>query len=230
MDCEMDGLEFCKVAFEILEEMKAESEGVKRLRANKTPSAKKLMEEVLPLANFIQDQYTAGRHLRVTWFGRDQPGDALIRVEGSNAEHDHLPREQTVEVTCVRHESLHLAYENLNTQGWSDAPEALARQKGKIVANPEARSKYEAICDLARRVVCRIVEKAAKKYPSDTTLVVECHVTTILSRDEWVEVCRLVEGSLPAYPFIRILVYVGHRLHRAELRPSQSSDVRTFSA
>jgi hypothetical protein len=60
----MNGLDFCKKAYSLFEEIRMSPNGVETLRLRKGRLEKKLLEELLPIARYIQARYSHGRQLR----------------------------------------------------------------------------------------------------------------------------------------------------------------------
>lgn len=50
----MNGFDFCKKAYSIFEEIRRSPNGVERLRLRKGKLEKKLIEELLPIARYVQ--------------------------------------------------------------------------------------------------------------------------------------------------------------------------------
>lgn len=57
----LDGLAFCTTAYDVFEEILGTPAGLEELRLLTSKRAKRLMEELLPLARYVQSRYVTGR-------------------------------------------------------------------------------------------------------------------------------------------------------------------------
>ena len=104
----MDGLLFCKRVNDWFEQIQRGPNGTERLRLRKSGSDKKLLEELLPIAKYIQARYGPGRRLKVRWQRGDQQYDARLITSGGFVDHGFIPKRQFIEITSVVHENDHL--------------------------------------------------------------------------------------------------------------------------
>src|SRR5213078_862116 len=81
--CMLDGLEFCARAYAAFDAIRNSRGGVEELRMRKTQRAKKIVEEVLPLARYVQMRYGPGLRIKLRWRGGNQRGDAYLTWEGA---------------------------------------------------------------------------------------------------------------------------------------------------
>ena len=79
----MNGLDFCKKAYGLFEQIRRSSNGIERLRLRKGKLEKKLVEELLPIARYIQARYSHGRHMKVLWKDGTQNYDARLLSTGA---------------------------------------------------------------------------------------------------------------------------------------------------
>jgi hypothetical protein len=79
------------------------------LRLRSTKGAKRLIEELLPIASYVLARYRVGRRIRVRWFSGSQPCDAILWSSGGLVEHRMAPRKLFVEVTTSVHKNEYLA-------------------------------------------------------------------------------------------------------------------------
>ena len=62
----LDGLKFCKMAYRLFDQIRAEPDGIAELRRRRKPRFKKLVEEILPLAAFRPSPKAAGSRFYFT--------------------------------------------------------------------------------------------------------------------------------------------------------------------
>jgi hypothetical protein len=193
----LDGLRFCAIAYDVLDAIQAEPDGREELRLLTTARAKKLLEEVLPIAAFVQNRYGPGFRIAVRWRGGNQRCDAVLRCTGSTVERLALPSKQHLEVTTAVHPKEYLAREHLHREGVVFAPGGVSRdQRSKTtVSKPVVRSGGDIENELEDLIGSRIHAKAAVRYPAQTSLLVRCVVTTPVLDDEWDRVVRVLRES-----------------------------------
>jgi hypothetical protein len=88
----MNGLDFCKKVYAFHEQTRESPGGVTKLRI-RDMSVKKLVEELIPIARYVQAHYRAGMLLKVRWVLGNQPYDACLLSSGVLAE--NFPRKAT---------------------------------------------------------------------------------------------------------------------------------------
>ena len=74
----MDGLIFCGRVYDLYEQIRSEPDGVERIRLRKSIVEKRLIEELIPLARYIQARYREIFRIEVTWSSGSQPYDPVI--------------------------------------------------------------------------------------------------------------------------------------------------------
>lgn len=221
----LDGLEFCRVAYDALEAIQAQSDGVKELQAHKTRRVKKLLEEVLPLAAFIQATYKPGCRMQVRWLGGNQPYDAEAVYRGVLVDRGMVEAEQYLEVTTAEQENEYLVRERLATIGGAFSALGTWRdpKTREVHSAPVAVEHSDELARLAALIVARVRDKAAHDYPDKTTLVVYCNLGSVILEDEWSEIVTAVRQALTVetIPFIEVsLVHLGNGLARVRRRAS----------
>jgi hypothetical protein len=61
------------------------------------------------------------------------------------------------------------------------------------------------MCDIILKAIrSKIIKIENGNYPEDTTLVVDCSLTTIFLPSEWEELIAMVRSDLPSNDFVRI--------------------------
>lgn len=190
----LDGLAFCSLAYDILESIQSQPGGLEDLRLLRTPRAKRMIEEVLPIAAYIQARYGPGLRLRVRWLGGNQRYDARLRCEGKKAEHLHIPKVQHLEVTTAVHSNEYLVREHLHREGISFGPAGTTPdpKTRKTISKPTVHSGDEPQRELVEQVRSRIIGKTRMVYPPNTSLIVRCVVNAPVLDDEWDHVIRLL--------------------------------------
>lgn len=188
------------MAYDIFEGIQAEPGGLEELRLLRTPRAKKMVEEILPIAAYVQARYGPGLRLRVRWRGGNQRHDARLLCRGVKAERLGMPAVQHLEITTAVHPNEHLVREHLHRHGFSFSPHGTTRDPitKRTVSTPTVRSGDEPQRELADKVRAGILAKAEKAYPPNTSLIVRCVVNAPVLDDEWDQVVRVLrQGDCP---------------------------------
>jgi hypothetical protein len=222
----LDGLDFCKLAYDALELIQQESVGTSELRLLKSPRAKKLLEEVLPIAAFLQVRYGPGVRIRVRWRGGNQRYDARLLYSGAKVEASDVARIQHLEITTAVHANDHLAREHLHREGGSFGAHGTTRDPvtRRTISRPASRRHEDVereIVALARKC---IESKNRLPYPRNTTLVVRCVATTVVMPDEWDRaVAWLREAPHPArFDEVILVESFGNRVTSVSRKPTRN--------
>ncbi|MBZ5505148.1 MAG: hypothetical protein LAO78_06655 [Acidobacteriia bacterium] len=179
----MDGLKFCLKVYKLFDQVRGAPDGIAKLRLRPTRTAdmneKKLLEELLPIARYIQARYSEGRRIKVRWFSGSQPYDAIIWSSGGKVTHGEASRRALVEVTTSVHPNEHLARRLLHERGGSFGPKGISRDKetGAIISKPHVHTPDELAADLADQILECLKSKSSKQYPPGTTLIINCITT-----------------------------------------------------
>src|SRR4051812_761780 len=83
----IDGLEFCRWVYDLFDQTKEAPDGVAKLRLLSTKNEKRLLEELIPIARFVQLRYREGRRIKVKWHSGPQPFDAVLWSSGELVKH-----------------------------------------------------------------------------------------------------------------------------------------------
>jgi hypothetical protein len=144
---------------------------------------KRLIEELIPIARYIQAKYTVSRHIKVRWQSGSQPYDAVLLSSGPLVDHRLAPRRVCLEVTRAVHANEHLLRELVNQGTPSFGVKGVVRDKKtrKVISRPHVRHEDEIATYLSDQIVERLKSKAAKPYPPNTVLVIECVPNSILA-------------------------------------------------
>jgi hypothetical protein len=78
----LDGLNFCRDVYELFNQTRASPGGIGKLRLRPSKNEKRLIEELIPLARYVQARYREGRRIKVRWLSGSQPYKAG-RINGS---------------------------------------------------------------------------------------------------------------------------------------------------
>jgi hypothetical protein len=183
----MDGLLFCKRVNDWFMQIREGPNGKERLRLRKGRSEKKLVEELLPIARYIQARYGPGRRLRVRWVLGDQQYDARLLSSGGFVDYGFAPKSQCIEVTTVVHENDHLLRKLLNDGGPTFGVKGISldRKTKTISSRPYGYTNSEAENDLTQKILERLKDKNSIAYPPDTVLVIQCFLDRLFLEDEW---------------------------------------------
>jgi hypothetical protein len=182
----LDGLHFCKKAYDLFEDIRSDGSGSSKLRMRATDVEKKLLEEILPICKYVQANYRTGRYISVRWMAGNQQYDAEIHQVGAYIDKGHFPSHAFLEVTCAMHPNDYLSRELLDKQGFAFSAEGIKRLKDRsIESTPVVHSNQDFVERLAQQILNRISDKAAKPYPVNTSLIVSCSLDTLYTPDDW---------------------------------------------
>jgi len=133
----IDGLDFCSKVFSLFESIRATEIGRSHLRMRKTSPEKKLIQELLPISQFVLSKYRIGLYLSVKWIDGSQQFDAQINQSGFYVDQGFYPPLIYLEVTCVMHPNDYLQRELLDKNGTAFGLEGIRRQaNGEIDSVP----------------------------------------------------------------------------------------------
>ena len=193
----LDGLSFCRKVYRLFEQLSREPGGIRRLRLRATKTEKRLIEELIPLARYVQARYREGRRIRVRWLGGSQPFDAMLLSNGTLVDKGIEPKNVFVEMTTSVHENEHLARRLLEERGGSFGVKGISRDKktGEIISKPHVHSSDELQVDLATQIIDRLKDKGIKQYPPDTILIINCVTNGIILEPEWNDAIARVRST-----------------------------------
>lgn len=205
----IDGLQFCRMVYELFESIRVTSEGRSRLRMRAGGVEKKLIEELLPICKYVQAKYRPGRYISVKWIDGNQSFDAEVHQRGAYVEHGQLPEKGHLEVTCVMHQSDYLIRELLDSGAAAFGVEGVRRDKKtrKVQSEPVVRSNLDFIDSYCPLLLNQIAKKSAIAYPTETTLIAQCSLNTLYMPDEWELLMDKVRAGIPDHGFREIFMY-----------------------
>jgi len=211
----LDGLVFCAHAYDAFEQIRSGPRGVEELRLLSSQRSKKMIEEILPLARYVQSQYGPGRKLSVRWLGGSQSYDAYMRNAGAAVKPLGLPARQYLEVTTAVQPNEYLVREHINSNGVAFASRGTRRDpKTRVITSePTVYTNREPWDELVQLILSRIENKARKRYPKPTSLIVRCVVEMPVLDDEWsyvVDELRKREAS-DQFREVVLIEHVGNR-------------------
>jgi hypothetical protein len=183
----LDGLDFCRKVYDLFDETSAGPDGIAKLRLRPTKVEKRLIEELLPIAGYVQARYRTGRRIKVRWLSGSQPYDAVLWSSGALVTHRMAPRKLFVEVTTAAHPNEYLARHLLHENGGSFGVKGITRDKktGKITSKPTVHTPDELALDLSIQIIERLKSKSAKNYPPGTVLIISCVPNSLILVPEW---------------------------------------------
>ena len=123
----LDGLNFCRKVYELFAQTRAGADGIANLRLRPTKLEKRLIEELIPIARYVQARYREGRRVKVRWLNGSQPYDAMLLCSGAFVDEGITPRRILVEVTTCVHPNEYLARQLLNEKGFSFGVKGISR-------------------------------------------------------------------------------------------------------
>ena len=141
----LDGLDFCRKVYELFDQVSGGPDGIAKLRLRPTKTEKRLIEELMPLATYVQARYHVGRRIKIRWFSGSQPYDAILWSSGSFVRQRLVPRRLFVEVTTSVHPNEYMARRLLHERGGSFGVKGISRDKktGDIVSKPHVHTPDE---------------------------------------------------------------------------------------
>lgn len=204
----LDGLYFCSRVYALFESIRKSPGGISRLRRRSTKVEKRLLEELFPIAKYIQASYRPGRYIAVRWVDGSQQYDAEIVQEGDYVCENYFPKDAYLEVTCAVHPKEHLSRELLDNKGSAFGLEGIRRlQNGDIESVPVSYSGNEFVVKYSRILLNELSKKAAKSYPANTSLIVQATLNMPYYSNEWQQLVELVQAQLPKSLFREIFIY-----------------------
>lgn len=215
----MNGFDFCRKAYGFFEDIRRSPNGVEKLRLRNGKLEKKLIEELLPIARYIQARYSHGRQLKVRWKDGPQTWDARFLSSGALVDIQLAPKNQYVEVTTAVHENDHIARAIFNKNGSVFGVKGIQKdpQTGAFSSQPYVYTDHELSEDLTNKILGRIAAKAKKQYPSNTILIIQCFLDTFLREEEWDYAIKKVKESGIKHRFREIFVFDSNHHYAATL-------------
>jgi len=204
----LDGLEFCRKVYDMFDYLQADIDGVARLRLRPTKTEKRLIEELLPIASYVQARYRVGRRIKVRWLSGSQSYDAVLWSSGGLVRHRMAPRKLVVEVTTSVHPNEYLVRRLLHERGGSFGVKGISRNKkaGVIVSEPSVHTPDELSADMAEQIMKRLRTKSAKDYPPDTVLIVNCVPNSLILDSEWNDAIERVTRAQLHLAFLEVFL------------------------
>jgi hypothetical protein len=210
----LDGLEFCRLTYLNFDKILSQPNSGKVVRERRGP-VKQLLEELLPICRYIQTFYGPGQYISVRWVYGNQSFDAKVETTGFMVDHGMWPSHGTLEITQAVHKNEYLMRELLNTKGGGFGLNGIKPGKGsrgarEIDSQPTSYTNQSYIgemCDIILEAIrSKIIKLENGNYPRDTTLIVDCSLTTIFLPSEWEKLMTMVRGDLPSNDFVRIFL------------------------
>jgi hypothetical protein len=204
----LDGLEFCAQAYAAFDRIRNSPGGIEELRMLTSPRAKKMVEEILPLASYVQARYGPGLRLKIRWIGGSQSYDAYVGCSGSDVQHGGVLKRQFLEVTTALHENDYLVREHLNEEGFAFAPRGTRRdpKTRAVTSTPSVYGYRQPEAELVDQISERIAKKAEKRYPKPTLLLIRCVVNMPILDDEWDYVVQELRKREEPLPFREVIL------------------------
>lgn len=204
----IDGLLFAKQAYDLFEKIKNEPNGESKIQMLETDREKKLLEEILPIANYVQSTYRAGHYIAVCWQYGNQNFDAVIKQTGWYIDNGYCLANGFLEVTYVMHPNEYLARERINTIGYAYGVTGLKRLKNRQISSEVIIYDGEDfIKEFALLLINRIEDKISKSYPLNTILIIRCSLNNLYFLDDWNYLKKLTTQKIINHPFAKIYVY-----------------------
>jgi hypothetical protein len=220
----MNGFDFCKRAYGLFEEIRTSQNGIERLRLRKGKLEKNLIEELLPIARYIQARYSHGRQIKVRWINRSQSYDARLLSAGVLVDKRLLPKTLYVEVTTAVHENDHILRRLINEQVPTFGVKGIQKdpQTDKYNSQPYVYNNNEHSEDLAKKILERIKAKNKIRYPKSTTLIIQCFLDTLFFESEWEYAIQRVKNSEVEHRFYEIFLFDSNHHYSATLHRNKT--------
>lgn len=200
----IDGLVFCSEVYILFEKVRADAEGIKRLRVRATSTEKLIIEELLPICRYVQTYYRAGRYISVRWIDGNQSYDAELFQKGDYIKYGYYPAESYLEITSAMHKNEHWRWK----LDGSFAPEGITKlKKGGVVSEPVTFTNTEHVEKFIPIILKQLNKKSKIPYPDNTSLVVQCHLNSLYTIDDWQLLVDETKRNLPTHTFNEILIY-----------------------
>jgi hypothetical protein len=215
----LNGLDFCKKAYSLFEEIRKSPEGIARLRLRKGKLEKKLLEELLPLARYIQAKYSHGRQIKIRWIDGNQNYDAHLLSAGVLVDKRIAARRQYVEVTTAVHENDHISRRISHEQGHVFGVKGIQKnpQTGKCISQPYVYTNHELSEDLGQKILERIKAKHKIEYPKGTILIIQCILDTLFLESEWEYTIRKIKSTEVIHKFHEIFIFDSNHHYSATI-------------
>ncbi len=216
----LDGLNFCRKVYALFDQTRASAGGITNLRLRPTKLEKRLIEELIPLARYVQARYREGRRIKVRWLSGSQPYDAVLLLSGAFVDKGYDPKRVVVEITTSVHQNEHLARRLLHEQGPAFGVKGISRDKKTraVVSTPYVTTNDETETDLAAQIIDRLKSKSAKGYSPDTVLIVYCVLNGVTLEEEWDEAVNRVTQADAHHVFREVfLIDTGSASYSANL-------------
>lgn len=216
----VNGLAFCKKVYDLFLHIRSTRDGIKRLRLRKGETEKKLIEELIPIARYVQARYNQGRQLKVRWIKGFQQYDARLLSSGPLVDRRIAPKRQHLEVTTAVHENDHLLRRIIDEKGHAFTAKGIVidRKAKKVTSDPYAYRNDESQDDLANRLVERIRAKSTITYPTGTVLVIQCFLDTLFLEDEWNDAIERVKRAGVKHRFREVFIFDSNHHYSATIQ------------
>jgi hypothetical protein len=215
----LDGLDFCRKVYDLFDQQRGGPDGIAKIRLRPTKAEKRLIEELIPIARYVQERYRVGRRIKVRWLSGSQSYDAILWSSGELVDHRMAPRRLLVEVTTSVHQNEHLARRLLHERGGSFGVKGISRDKktGDIVSKPYVHTGGELATDLAGQILERLKSKSGKNYPPGTVLIINCVPNSLILDSEWNDAIGQVTKARTHLAFREVFLFESIMSHSATL-------------
>jgi hypothetical protein len=204
----MDGLIFCGRVYAMFDQIRTDMGGIERLRMLASKTEKRLSEELIPLAHYIQARYREGWRLKVRWYAGSDPVDAKILGSGLLVDAGFRPKDLFVEITSAMHEKEYLVREHVNAGEVSFGPKSMSRDKvtGKTISIAQPNDRTETPRELVRQILSALKKKMTKNYPRNTVLLINCIPHLLLDESEWKDAVAILRQENIEHKFWEVVL------------------------
>ena len=202
------GLNFCRKVYELFTQTRAGADGIANLRPRPTKLEKRPIEELIPIARYVQARYREGRRIKVRWLSGSQPYDAVLLNSGAFVDKGITPRRILIEVTTSVHPNEYFARQLLNEKEFSFGVEGISRHKKSraMVSTPYVDTNDDKVTTLTAQIIARIKAKTAKSYPPNTVLIMFVVLNGVTYQEEWNEATNRVAQANERHGFSEVFL------------------------
>jgi hypothetical protein len=176
---------FQERCFVRLNGIKAEPGGIEEMIRLSTPRAKKVGEELMPLAAYTR--FHRGEDLDIRWLGGNQGYDAELRSTNPK-----LPEHLEVTMAIPENEYLVREFHAEHGYSWTAAGTRRDPPTKKVEPVAVAGDMTDYCRELESMVRVVVAKKLAKTYPIDTSLIVQFQLERCLLRNEFDELGEIL--------------------------------------
>lgn len=202
-----DGLVFAGISIKGIEKIILADSNA-RYRLNRKGNYKRILEEIFPITRYILSKYSLAMQMKVEWKNGNQPYDAIIYCRGQRVNDGIINNKSYLEVTTIQHKNDYLVREELLEKGISNGPIEICRdpKTKEVISEITVQNGYDWIDELIEVLIDGYRKKEAKKYASNTILIIACYPMQPFAQDEWEHFIKNIKSRI--FPSTFEIVYI----------------------